>query len=239
MVLTCILPLSLFADTVTMSRPQFAASPPIWMAMLAGLAIPFAASLAIARYMFHRGFGRKHPPVTRDIIPRCAIHWFARPRHHLRPPGSNADRRDRQPDHESAHRSDKNHLPDTSPSGQFAMRRRPHPKRGGPCRSRPPSVVVGRAASSAAFSTVYAFLLLAFYLPLCLLPAALILRGVACEFRHRTGPHMRVPWDIYFAGGSLVAALCRAPPWVLWRVAGRSGPVGASPGDGVLGLNEF
>jgi malonate transporter and related proteins len=56
-VMTYTLPLSLFAGTVTMSRDQLVANPPMGAAMLAGLAIPFAAALAIARYMFHRGLG--------------------------------------------------------------------------------------------------------------------------------------------------------------------------------------
>jgi cytochrome bd ubiquinol oxidase subunit II len=56
-----------------------------------------------------------------------------------------------------------------------------------------------------AFPIVYATLLSAFYLPLVLMLAGLILRGVAFEFRHRT-EHWRWLWDASFAGGSLVAA---------------------------------
>src|SRR3984893_9251048 len=40
-----------------MSRDQLAADLPMAAAMLAGLAIPFAAALAIGRYVFHRGLG--------------------------------------------------------------------------------------------------------------------------------------------------------------------------------------
>src|ERR1700760_527882 len=58
----------------------------------------------------------------------------------------------------------------------------------------------------AAFPAVYALLLSAFYLPLCLMLGALILRGVAFEFRHKAGPRMRFVWDTGFIGGSLVAA---------------------------------
>ena len=55
------------------------------------------------------------------------------------------------------------------------------------------------------FPIVYATLLSAFYLPLVLMLAGLILRGVAFEFRHRT-QRWRWLWDASFAGGSLVAA---------------------------------
>jgi cytochrome d ubiquinol oxidase subunit II len=55
-----------------------------------------------------------------------------------------------------------------------------------------------------AFPIVYATLLSAFYLPLVLMLAGLILRGVAFEFRHKT-ERWRWLWDASFAGGSLVA----------------------------------
>ena len=55
-----------------------------------------------------------------------------------------------------------------------------------------------------AFPVVYATLLSAFYLPLLLMLAGLILRGVAFEFRHRT-EKWRWLWDASFAGGSLIA----------------------------------
>jgi cytochrome bd ubiquinol oxidase subunit II len=55
-----------------------------------------------------------------------------------------------------------------------------------------------------AFPPVYATLLSAFYLPLLLMLAGLILRGVAFEFRARADGSRWV-WDIAFAGGSLVA----------------------------------
>jgi cytochrome d ubiquinol oxidase subunit II len=56
-----------------------------------------------------------------------------------------------------------------------------------------------------AFPVVYATLLSAFYLPLLLMLAGLILRGVAFEYRYKT-ERMRWIWDTGFAGGSLVAA---------------------------------
>jgi cytochrome bd ubiquinol oxidase subunit II len=56
-----------------------------------------------------------------------------------------------------------------------------------------------------AFPLVYSIVLSAFYLPLLLMLAALILRGVAFEYRART-QRGRWIWDAAFAGGSLVAA---------------------------------
>jgi len=56
-----------------------------------------------------------------------------------------------------------------------------------------------------AFPVVYATLFSAFYLPLLLMLAGLILRGVAFEYRYKT-ERMRWIWDAGFAGGSLAAA---------------------------------
>jgi cytochrome d ubiquinol oxidase subunit II len=56
-----------------------------------------------------------------------------------------------------------------------------------------------------AFPGVYAILMSAFYLPVLLMLAGLILRGVAFEFRHQA-KRSRWIWDASFAGGSLVAA---------------------------------
>jgi cytochrome bd ubiquinol oxidase subunit II len=56
-----------------------------------------------------------------------------------------------------------------------------------------------------AFPIVYATLLSAFYLPLLLMLAGLILRGVAFEFRYKA-ERLRWIWDAGFAGGSLLAA---------------------------------
>jgi cytochrome d ubiquinol oxidase subunit II len=55
-----------------------------------------------------------------------------------------------------------------------------------------------------AFPPVYATLLSAFYLPLLMMLAGLILRGVAFEYRHRA-EGSRWVWDIAFTGGSFVA----------------------------------
>jgi len=65
-------------------------------------------------------------------------------------------------------------------------------------------VIVG-AGLYGAFPDVYAIFLSALYLPVGLLMVALVLRGVAFEFRHR-GERMRPVWDLGFVAGSLVAA---------------------------------
>jgi cytochrome d ubiquinol oxidase subunit II len=55
-----------------------------------------------------------------------------------------------------------------------------------------------------AFPVVYATLLSAFYLPLLVMLAGLILRGVAFEFRHKA-QKARWIWDTSFAAGSFIA----------------------------------
>ena len=65
-------------------------------------------------------------------------------------------------------------------------------------------VFVG-ASLYAGFPLVYSILLPAFYLPLTLLLIALILRGVAFEFRYKT-ERWRWVWDAGFFFGSLIAA---------------------------------
>jgi cytochrome bd ubiquinol oxidase subunit II len=67
-------------------------------------------------------------------------------------------------------------------------------------------LVIGGTVLWAAFPSVYALILSAFYLPICLMLAALILRGVAFEFRQKASERTRLVWDLGFAGGSLVAA---------------------------------
>jgi cytochrome bd ubiquinol oxidase subunit II len=66
-------------------------------------------------------------------------------------------------------------------------------------------LVVAGVVLWGAFPIVYATLFSAFYLPLLLMLAGLILRGVAFEFRYKA-ERMRAVWDAGFAGGSLVAA---------------------------------
>jgi cytochrome bd ubiquinol oxidase subunit II len=79
-----------------------------------------------------------------------------------------------------------------------------------------------------AFPIVYATLFSAFYLPLLLMLAGLILRGVAFEFRYKA-ERMRPIWDAGFAGGSLAAtfiqglmvgALVEGLPFANGRYAG-------------------
>jgi cytochrome d ubiquinol oxidase subunit II len=66
-------------------------------------------------------------------------------------------------------------------------------------------LVVAGVVLWGAFPVVYATLLSAFYLPLFLMLAGLILRGVAFEFRNKT-QRLRWIWDLSFAGGSLIAS---------------------------------
>jgi cytochrome bd ubiquinol oxidase subunit II len=66
-------------------------------------------------------------------------------------------------------------------------------------------LVVAGVVLWGAFPLVYSVLFSAFYLPLLLMLAGLILRGVAFEYRSKT-ERMRWIWDAAFAGGSLVAA---------------------------------
>jgi cytochrome d ubiquinol oxidase subunit II len=56
-----------------------------------------------------------------------------------------------------------------------------------------------------AFPLTYSILFSAFYLPLITMLIALVFRGVAFEFRARSG-RMRAFWDAGFIGGSFVAA---------------------------------
>jgi cytochrome bd ubiquinol oxidase subunit II len=67
-------------------------------------------------------------------------------------------------------------------------------------------LVVAGVVLWGAFPVVYATLFSAFYLPLLVMLAGLILRGVAFEFRYKT-ERFRWIWDLSFAGGSFVAAL--------------------------------
>jgi cytochrome bd ubiquinol oxidase subunit II len=66
-------------------------------------------------------------------------------------------------------------------------------------------LVVNGVVLWGAFPLVYSVLFSALYLPLLLMLAGLILRGVAFEYRSKT-ERMRWIWDAAFSGGSLVAA---------------------------------
>lgn len=68
-------------------------------------------------------------------------------------------------------------------------------------------LIIGGGGLFAAFPMAYAIIMPAFYLPVLIMLAALIFRGVAFEFRHKAvrGLTKRF-WNGAFAGGSIVAA---------------------------------
>ena len=67
-------------------------------------------------------------------------------------------------------------------------------------------LVVAATILFGAFPMVYSIAISAFYLPILLMLASLILRGVAFEFRYKAGRTMRRVWDLGFVGGSYIAA---------------------------------
>jgi len=69
-------------------------------------------------------------------------------------------------------------------------------------------LILGGGGLFAVFPLAYSVLLTAFYAPLIAMLLALIFRGVAFEFRFRDRAHTPL-WDVAFAGGSTVAALCQ------------------------------
>lgn len=66
-------------------------------------------------------------------------------------------------------------------------------------------LVLGGAGLLAAFPLAYAVVLSAFYMPIILMLLALILRGVAFEFRFKAHEHERRFWDKAFIFGSFSA----------------------------------
>jgi cytochrome d ubiquinol oxidase subunit II len=70
-------------------------------------------------------------------------------------------------------------------------------------------LVMGGGGLFAVFPLAYAVLLPAFYPTLIGMLLALILRGVAFEFRFRARSWGRFWWDVAFCAGSLMAALCQ------------------------------
>lgn len=70
-------------------------------------------------------------------------------------------------------------------------------------------LVLGGAALLAAFPLAYAVILSALYLPLVLMLAGLIWRGVAFEFRFKADERHRPFWDKAFASGSYVATFAQ------------------------------
>ena len=69
-------------------------------------------------------------------------------------------------------------------------------------------LVLGGNGLFVAFPVAYAIVMPALYVPLIAMLLALVFRGVAFEFRWVAKPHHR-KWDIAFAAGSTVAALCQ------------------------------
>ncbi len=70
-------------------------------------------------------------------------------------------------------------------------------------------LVLGGAGLLAAFPLAYSVILSAFYMPIILMLLALILRGVAFEFRFKAHEHERHFWDKSFILGSITATLCQ------------------------------
>jgi cytochrome bd ubiquinol oxidase subunit II len=68
-------------------------------------------------------------------------------------------------------------------------------------------LVLGGAGLLAAFPLAYSVVLSAFYMPIILMLLALILRGVAFEFRFKAHEHERHFWDKAFILGSIAATL--------------------------------
>src|SRR6516164_1187307 len=66
-------------------------------------------------------------------------------------------------------------------------------------------LVVAGVVLWGAFPLVYSILFSAFYLPLLVMLAGLILRGVAFEYRYKT-QRMRSLWNWGFVGGSFAAS---------------------------------
>lgn len=71
-------------------------------------------------------------------------------------------------------------------------------------------LILGGGGLFAAFPLAYAILMPAFYLPVLIMLAALIFRGVAFEFRHKAVRRpTRLFWEGAFYGGSAIAALAQ------------------------------
>lgn len=70
-------------------------------------------------------------------------------------------------------------------------------------------LVLGGGGLLAAFPLAYSILMPALYLPVLLMLAGLILRGVAFEFRFRARKRGRKLWTQAFAGGSILAAFAQ------------------------------
>lgn len=69
-------------------------------------------------------------------------------------------------------------------------------------------LVLGGACLYGAFPQAYSTLLPTLYMPICIMLAALVFRGVAFEFRHRAGAKPWF-WNTAFSMGSIIAAFCQ------------------------------
>jgi cytochrome d ubiquinol oxidase subunit II len=69
-------------------------------------------------------------------------------------------------------------------------------------------LVFGGSILYGAFPIVYSTLLPTLYIPLTIMLAALVFRGVAFEFRFKAH-RSQIIWDIAFAAGSTIAAFCQ------------------------------
>lgn len=70
-------------------------------------------------------------------------------------------------------------------------------------------LVLGVGLLLIAFPSAHSLILYHLYIPVTLMLAGLILRGVAFDFRAKAPPHDKVLWDWAFKGGSLLAALAQ------------------------------
>lgn len=68
-------------------------------------------------------------------------------------------------------------------------------------------LVLGGAVLFAGFPAAYGILLSAWYVPASLMLCALVLRGVA--FEYRTEARWKGPWSVSFGAGSILAAFCQ------------------------------
>ncbi|MBU6437838.1 MAG: cytochrome d ubiquinol oxidase subunit II, partial [Betaproteobacteria bacterium] len=74
-------------------------------------------------------------------------------------------------------------------------------------------LVLGVGVLLTAFPMAHGIILGALYLPVALMLAGLILRGVAFDFRVKAGSEWKPLWNRVFYGGSLLAALSQG--WML------------------------
>jgi cytochrome d ubiquinol oxidase subunit II len=87
-------------------------------------------------------------------------------------------------------------------------------------------LVLGIGILLTAFPKAHGLILTVLYLPVALMLAGLILRGVAFDFRVKAQAHHQHWWDLAFRGGSLLAALAQG--WMLgaWITGFRNDALG-------------